>query len=413
MKYDTIVIGGGPAGMMAAGRSGELGSRVLLIEKNQKLGVKLLITGKGRCNLTNKVDDPREFVSEFGKNGKFIFSSLFVFGIEDTINFFNDQGVKTKTERGKRVFPVSDKAQDILSVLVGYMKNSDIEIRKNTQVTEFIIKDRKIKKVKLATGEEIEGKNFILCTGGKSCPTTGSTGDGYAWLAKMGHNIVSLFPSLVSIIVRDIFVKDLEGLSLKNVEISVYKDEKKIDSRFGEAIFTSDGMSGPIILDLSRKLASESFDNIKIKVDFKPALDHSKLDKRIQRDFMQGNNKMFKNSLEKLLPKKLIPVVIKLSNIDPEKKVNLITREERMKLLIIMKEFPLELKALSGYNKAIITAGGVKLSEINPKTMKSKLIDNLYVAGEILDLDGPTGGYNLQICWSTGYVAGNSVNRDL
>ncbi|MCK4919313.1 MAG: aminoacetone oxidase family FAD-binding enzyme, partial [Candidatus Pacebacteria bacterium] len=297
--------------------------------------------------------------------------------------------------------------------LVNYMKDSKVEIRKNSQVKDFIIKDNNIQKVKLTTGEEIEGDKFILCTGGKSCPTTGSSGDGYDWLSQLGHAVIELFPSLTPIVVKDKVVKELEGLSLKNVKITAYKGNKIINSKFGEAIFTSDGMSGPIILDLSRKLTKVSPENVQIKIDFKPALDYQKLDKRIQRDFMQGNNKMFKNSLEKLLPQKLIPVIVKLSGIDADKKVNLITHEERMKLLSLIKEFTLELKELSGYNKAIITSGGVKLSEINPKTMKSKLIDNLYLAGEILDLDGPTGGYNLQICWSTGYVSGDSAGKNI
>ena len=413
MKYDIVVIGGGPAGMIAAGRAGELGARVLLIEKNRKLGTKLLITGKGRCNITNKVNNTREFVSEFGRNGKFIFSSLFKFGIEDAIDFFNNHGIKTKVERGNRVFPLSDKSIDVLNVLVNYMKDSKVEIRKNSQVKDFIIKDNNIQKVKLTNGKEIEGNKFILCTGGKSCPTTGSSGDGYDWLSQLGHAVIELFPSLTPIVVKDKVVKELEGLSLKNVKITAYKGNKIINSKFGEAIFTSDGMSGPIILDLSRKLTKVSPENVQIKIDFKPALDYQKLDKRIQRDFMQGNNKMFKNSLEKLLPQKLIPVIVKLSGIDADKKVNLITHEERMKLLSLIKEFTLELKELSGYNKAIITSGGVKLSEINPKTMKSKLIDNLYLAGEILDLDGPTGGYNLQICWSTGYVSGDSAGKNI
>ncbi|MCK5413716.1 MAG: NAD(P)/FAD-dependent oxidoreductase [Candidatus Pacebacteria bacterium] len=412
MKYDIIIIGGGPAGMIAAGRAGELGSRVLLIEKNRKLGAKLLITGKGRCNITNKVNNTREFVSEFGRNGKFIFSSLFKFGIEDAIDFFNNHGIKTKVERGNRVFPLSDKSIDVLNVLVNYMKDSKVEIRKNSQVKDFIIKDNNIQKVKLTNGKEIEGNKFILCTGGKSCPTTGSSGDGYDWLSRLGHTVTKLYPSLTPIILKNKIIKELEGLSLKNVKITAYKNNKVIDSKFGEAIFTSDGMSGPIILELSRKLTKVSPENVQIKIDFKPALDYQKLDKRIQRDFMQGNNKMFKNSLEKLLPQKLIPVIIRLSEIDIDKKVNLITHEERMRLLGLIKEFKLELKELSGYNKAIVTLGGAKLNEIDPKTMKSKLVDNLYLAGEILDLDGPTGGYNLQVCWSTGYVAGDSAGKD-
>jgi len=411
MKYDVVVIGGGPAGMMSAGRAGELGSHVLLLEKNRGLGIKLLITGKGRCNITNKTDDLKEIVNKFGKNGKFLFSSFYKFGVDDIIEFFESRGVKTKIERGNRVFPVSDRSKDVLNALLGYLKKSQVKIKTNAQVKEIIKKGEKIEKVVLDDGDEIFADKFIICTGGKSHSSTGSSGDGFQWLAKLGHKITKLSPSLTPIIVKDEIVKELEGLSLKNVEISVYKNDKKIDSKFGEAIFTANGLSGPIILNLSKKIGKEPSTKIKIKIDFKPALDFEKLDKRIQRDFQERNNKMFKNSLDKLLPQKLIPVIIKLSKINSEKKVNLINREERKRLLHLIKEFDLDLKELAGYDKAIITAGGVDLKEIDPATMKSKLIDNLYFAGEIINIDGPTGGYNLQVCWSTGYVAGESVSK--
>lgn len=411
MKYDVVVIGGGPAGMMSAGRAGELGSRVLLLEKNRGLGIKLLITGKGRCNITNKTDDLKELINRFGKNGKFLFSSFYKFGVDDVIEFFESRKVKTKVERGNRVFPVSDKSKDILDVLTGYLKKSQVKIKTNAQVKEIIKKGEKIEKVILDNGDEIFADKFIICTGGKSHPGTGSSGDGFHWLTKLGHKITKLAPSLTPIVVEDKIVKDLEGLSLKNVEISIYKNDKKIDSRFGEAIFTANGLSGPVILDMSKKIGKELSAKMKVRIDFKPALDFEKLDRRIQRDFREKNNKMFKNSLEKLLPQKLIPVIIKLSKINPEKKVNLITKEERKILLHLIKEFDLNLKELAGYDKAIVTAGGVDLKEIDPATMKSKLIDNLYFAGEIIDIDGPTGGYNLQICWSTGYVAGESVSK--
>ncbi|MCK4967466.1 MAG: aminoacetone oxidase family FAD-binding enzyme, partial [Candidatus Aenigmarchaeota archaeon] len=253
---------------------------------------------------------------------------------------------------------------------------------------------------------------YIICTGGKSYPLTGSTGDGYNWATNLGHTIIKLAPALTPIIIKEKIVKELEGLSLKNVEISIYKNNKKIATKFGEALFTADGMSGPIILDLSRSIYQEDFNNLFLQIDFKPALEFIKLDRRIQRDWQQVNNKMFKNSLNKLLPRKLIPIIIKLSGINPAKKVNLITKEERKKLLHLLKEFKLNIKGLVGYNKAIITKGGIKLSEVSPKTMKSKLIDNLYFAGEILDLDGPTGGYNLQVCWSTGYLAGENAAKN-
>ena len=409
MKYDVVVIGGGPAGMMSAGRAGELGSRVFLVEKNRNLGTKLLITGKGRCNVTNKTDDLKEMTNKFGKNGKFLFSSFYKFGINDVIEFFESRGVKTKIERGNRVFPVSDRSKDILDALINYLKKSQVKIRTNAQVKEIIKKEKKIEKIILTSGEEIFADRFVICTGGRSYPGTGSSGDGYQWLANLGHTITNLSPSLVPIIIEEKIVKELEGLSLKNVEISIYKNNKKIDSRFGEAIFTADGMSGPVVLDMSREIGKESPEKMIVRIDFKPALDFGKLDQRIQRDFQEGNNKLFKNVLNKLLPQKLIPIIIKLSGIDSEKKVNLVTREERKKLLHLIKEFDLKLKGLTGYDKAIITAGGVDLSEIDPGTMRSKLIDNLYFAGEILDLDGPTGGYNLQVCWSTGYIAGESV----
>jgi len=409
MKYDVAIIGGGPAGIMAAGRAGELGSRVVLIEKNKDLGVKLLISGKGRCNITNKIDGLKEIINKFGKNGKFLFSVFSKFGADETINFFESKGLKTKIERGGRVFPISDKSQDVFNVLINYLKKTDVHIKTNSKVRKIIKKGDRIEKIVLANHKEIIADNFIICTGGRSYPVTGSTGDGYRWAEKIGHTIIKPSPSLVPIIIEENYIKKLEGLSLKNVEISVYKDNKKINSRFGEAIFTGNGMSGPIILDMSKEIGKELPGQIRIQIDFKPALDFVKLDKRIQRDFQKNPNKLFRNSLDELLPQKLIPVIIKLSKIDPSKKVNSITKEERRKLLHLLKEFSLNIKELEGFKKAIITTGGIKLSEIDQKTMKSKLIDNLYFAGEILDLDGPTGGYNLQVCWSTGYIAGESA----
>ena len=411
MKYDIAVIGGGPAGMMAAGRAGERGAKVILIEKNERLGIKLLLTGKGRCNITNQEENIREFVSRFGLNGKFLFSSLNKFGIKDIFNFFEKRKVSLKVERGNRVFPKSDNSRDVLKTLVKYLRKSKVEVKTRAEVKKIKLSSQKIEKVILTNDQEILADNFIICTGGKSHQGTGSTGDGYRWLKKMGHTISDLRPALTPLILKEKFIKDLEGLSLKNVDISLYRDNKKIDSRFGEAIFTSIGISGPIILDLSKRvgLEIEKEGDLILRIDFKPALDFTKLDQRIQRDFKKTNNKIFKNSLDDLLPQKLIPVILKLSGVNLSKKVNLITSLERKKILHLLKEFDLHIKGLDDYRKAIITSGGVKLNEIDPLTMKSKIIPNLSLAGEVLDLDGPTGGYNLQVCWTTGWVAGDKA----
>jgi len=411
MKYDVAVIGGGPAGMIAAGRAGEVGSHVVIVEKNKNLGIKLFITGKGRCNITNKADGPKEIIKRFGENGKFLFSAFSKFGVDETISFFKKNGLKTKIERGGRVFPVSNKSQDVINILIRYLRKFNVEIKTNSEVEKIIKKGREIKKIVLTNNDEIVADNFIICTGGKSYPITGSTGSGYKWARKIGHTVVMPSPSLVPIIIKESYIKELEGLSLKNVEVSVYKSGKKIDSKFGEAMFTRNGMSGPIILEMSKEIGKALPSKIRIQIDFKPALDFAKLDRRIQRDFQKKSNKLFKNGLDELLPKKIIPIMVRLSKIDPNKKVNSITKEERKKLLYLLKEFSLEVRAIEGFKKAIITTGGIKLSEIDQKTMKSKLFDNLYFAGEILDIDGPTGGYNLQICWSTGYVAGESAGR--
>ncbi|OGF31502.1 FAD-dependent oxidoreductase [Candidatus Falkowbacteria bacterium RIFOXYA2_FULL_35_8] len=410
LKSKILVIGGGPAGMMSALQASEKSSGVVLVEKNDRLGLKLLITGKGRCNITNAETEVRSLVQKFGKNGKFLYSSLNKFSVDDVVSFFQQNGLKTKTERGGRIFPVSNNSADVLAVLVNKMKKNNVKIVNNDPVVNVIKNGKMIEKVVLKSGREVVAEKFIICTGGKSYPATGSTGDGYRWLKNLGHNLVKPEPVLVPIMVKENFVKELEGLSLKNVAIKVFQKNKKQDERFGEAIFTNNGMSGPIILDLSKSIGSLlQAGKVELRIDFKPGLSVAELDARIQRDFKGLINKDFKNSLDDLLPQKLIPVVVKLSNIDKNTKVNSITREERKVLVKLLKEFVLEVDRLDGFEKAIVTKGGVDLREIDPQTMKSKIIENLYFAGEILDLDGPTGGYNLQVCWSTGFVAGNSV----
>ncbi len=394
--------------MIAAGRAAQCGARVVLIERNCNLGQKLLLTGKGRCNITNAEYDLRRFVEQFGDKGKFLYSALHAFGVQDTIQFFKQRGVPTKVERGNRVFPVSDKAADVQRVLVDYLHETGVSTIKNATVKSLVKSGSRIDKLRLAEAE-LKASRYIVCTGGLSYPSTGSRGDGMRWANHLGHTLIPPQPALVPLIVEEPWIKDLQGLSLKNVRISVYQDNQKKDERFGEALFTHEGMSGPIILDMSQSIGNLLNGPVSLYIDLKPALDHSVLDTRLQRDLLEDGSKMFKNSLYKLLPKKLIPVIIRLSGIDPAKKAGDITREERKRLLHLLKRFKLQVRGLAGFENAIITAGGISLKEINPQTLCSRLIENLYFAGEVIDLDGPTGGYNLQICWSTGYLAGENA----
>jgi len=403
-KYDLAIIGGGAAGMMAAGHAAELGAKVVLLEKNKQLGVKLLITGKGRCNITNAESEIKNLISFFGKKGKFLYTAFHTFSNADTIQFFEKQGLKTKEERGKRIFPLSDNAKDVVNSLKRYIDVKNIDIHLNTTVKSINFSEEKIKNILLENGQEIQAHQFLIATGGKSYPQTGSTGEAFSWIQKLGHRIIPVRPALTPILIKEKLVHDLAGLSLKNVEISLW-NEKKISEYFGEALLMRNGLSGPIILDLSNDVNKYEGKKLKLKIDFKPALDEQKLDLRIRRDFEKQSSKLFKNSLNQLLPKKLIPIFIQLSAINPEKKVAEISKKERKKLLKLFKEFELTVKGLVGFEKAIVTAGGVSLKEINPKTMKSKIVNNLYLAGELIDIDGPTGGYNLQVAWSTAALA--------
>jgi len=433
--FDVAVIGGGPSGMMAGGRAGELGAKVALLEKKVGLGRKLLLTGKGRSNLTRAEFNPKELVKKYGREGDFLLYPLSIFGVEKTIDFFEKKGMKTKIERGKRVFPQSDSACDVLKILISYLKKGGVEIMTGSEVKEIVCDKNKIEKVILKKGQEIFAKNYIIATGGRSYPGTGSTGAGYKWLGKLGHKINKLSPALVPLKIKENWPRLAQGLSLKNIELAVFWKNKKQDSRFGEMLFTHFGISGPIVLDLSGKvgellergearpvrnfgdkafshnLQSKISNGVKLVLDLKPALDFETLDKRLQSDFSKYSNKIFKNSLSDLLPQKMIPVIVELSGINPGKKVNEITREERQKLVKLLKGLEMRVSSLLGFETAIVTSGGVSLKEIDSKTMKSKLIGNLFLAGEIIDLHGPTGGYNLQLCWSTGYLAGQSSAR--
>ena len=405
-QFDVAVIGGGPAGMIAAGRAAELGAKVVLIEKNPSLGRKLLITGKGRCNITQAEFDDREFVKTLGRQGKFLFSSLSLFGPEKVVQFFEKRGLKTKTERGGRIFPASNQAQDVLNVLLEYLRENKVTLKLGEKVLGFKHANKKISCVQLAS-RDIYADNFIMATGGKSYPATGSVGEGYDWAKNLGHTINKTFPALVPIKIQEAWVTDLQGLSLKNVALNIYQNGKKQDSRFGEMLFTHFGISGPIVLDASKKIGELlEQGKVEIQIDLKPALEFSQLEERLKNDFQKFKNKDFINYLPELMPQKMIETFVRLSEIDPHQKINLVTKVERKKLVKLLKGLCLSVSGTMGYNQAIVTSGGVSLKEIDSKTMQSRIVENLYLTGEIIDLDGPTGGYNLQIAWSTGYAAG-------
>ncbi len=410
MIYDVLIIGGGPAGMMAAVKASERGAHVLIIEKNSILGLKLLMTGGGRCNITNTSADSKQEIGVYGSNANFLFSAFNKFSVDDTMEFFRSIGVDLKIEEHGRVFPESNRAKDVQEAFIKYLKEKKVDVMFGAEVKEIIVKNKKIEKVLLADGREILAKNFIIATGGKSYPETGSNGDAYIWLKKLGHTINTPRPALSSIVVKEKIVKQLEGLSLKDLGLNIYKNNKKIISHAGDIIFTSDGLSGPGIIDLSSQIGLILSETLMLQIDFRPEINASELEKKIQNDFHHSNNKMFKNYLSILVSPKLVPVILSLSGVYEEKLINTITKDERKKLIRLLKEFTLEIKGLKGFDKAMITAGGVDPREINPKTMGSKLYQNLFLAGEVLDLDGPSGGYNLQICWSTAYTAGDSVS---
>jgi len=412
-QFDVAVIGAGPAGLMAAGQAAALGARVVLIDKNQRLGRKLLMTGKGRCNLTQAEFNDKEFIKKLGKNSQWFFSALATFGPAEVIEFFEARGLKTKTERGGRVFPVSDKALEVLDVLLKYLRAGKVKILSGEEVLGFETEAGKLSAIKLKD-KKIFAKFFILSTGGKAYPATGSTGDGYAWAKKLGHKIIAARPALVPVETKEVWPKNLQGLSLKNVELSVWQNQKKRDSRFGELLFTHFGLSGPIVLDLAKKIGELLPDNeVELRLDLKPALNGEQLDKRLQRDFLAFGNKNFKNYLPDLLPQKMIETIIRFSGILSDKKLNSISRQERQKLAGILKNMKITVRGLMGFDQAIVTSGGVDLKEINSRTMQSKIVDNLLFAGEIIDLDGPTGGYNLQICWSSAWLAGTFCGQQV
>lgn len=428
-----IVIGGGAAGMMAAVAAAEKGHKVCLVEKNEKLGRKLFITGKGRCNVTNAADMETLFAN-ICTNEKFLYSAFYQYDNQAVMSFLEKAGCPLKIERGERVFPVSDHSSDVIAAFTRELKRLGVEIMLHTCVQELLVKDlsepaddgegfpteprvakqdavrQKIVGVKLANGKAMQADAVIVCTGGISYPSTGSTGDGYRFAEALGHRIAECKPSLVPLETAEDWCKDLMGLSLRNVSLRMMMGKRELYKDFGEMLFTHFGVSGPLVLSASSYYAKQKKrGEIKLYIDLKPALEEEQLDKRILRDFDESKNKQFKNALGGLFPAKLIPVMIELSGIHPDKKVNEITREERKGFVSLIKNLPLTVTGTRSFAEAIITQGGVSVKDINPSTMESRKVSGLYFAGEVLDLDAMTGGFNLQIAWSTGHLAGESV----
>ncbi len=409
---NVIVVGGGAAGMMAAVFAARNGQNVQLLEKNEKLGKKLFITGKGRCNITNAADIEDLFTAVIS-NPKFLYSGFYSFTNQQVIDFFEELGVKTKVERGERVFPVSDHSSDVIAAFSRELKSLGVSVSLHTEVKELLCEQDKVCGVLLTNGKKMKADAVIVATGGISYPSTGSTGDGYRFARETGHRVTELLPSLVPMEVRQWYAKELQGLSLRNIEIRITDGKKKLYEEFGEMLFTHYGVTGPVILSASSVVGKTlRKKELTLHIDLKPALSEEQLDKRILREFDANHNKQYKNSIDSLFPAKLKPVMIELSEIEPEKKVNEITKEERQRLVHLIKDFTMTLTGLRGYNEAIITKGGVSVKEIDPGTMESKIIKGLYFAGEVLDLDAVTGGYNLQIAWSTGYLAGINAGCD-
>lgn len=408
----VLIVGGGAAGMFAAITAARNGHEVDIFEKNDKLGKKLFITGKGRCNITNACDMETLFASVVS-NPRFLYSSFYGYTNQDVIRFFEELGVKTKTERGDRVFPESDHSSDVIRAMEREIRRLGVGVFLNTKVERILTENGAFSQIEFGEDgkESRKGDACIIATGGLSYPSTGSTGDGYCFARACGHTVVPCIPSLVPMKVKESWAGSLMGLSLRNVRLSVYQGKKRLYEEFGEMLFTHYGVSGPLIISASSYVGSVlKKQELKIEIDLKPALSEEQLDQRVRRDFEENNNRQFKNAIGKLFPSKLVPVMVELSRIDPEKKVNVISRDERLGFVYLIKHLTMTVTELQGYDEAIITKGGVKTKEVDPGTMESKLVKGLYFAGEVLDLDALTGGFNLQIAWSTAYAAGSSID---
>ena len=410
----VIVVGGGAAGMFAAIAAAKNGHQVTLYEKNEKLGKKIFITGKGRCNITNAAD-MEELFDAVVTNSKFLYSSFYGYTNQNVIDFFEDAGVPVKIERGNRVFPISDHSSDVIRALEREMKKVGVKVCLNTEVKSVEAEKGKFNKVVLKDTTTQTADACIVATGGLSYRSTGSTGDGFRFAENVGHKVTQCFPSLVPMETKEPWICELQGLSLRNVEAKILDGKKELYKDFGEMLFTHFGVSGPLIISASSYVGKKFMDKngqkkeLTLEIDLKPALTEEQLDQRVLRDFEENHNRQFKNAITKLFPTKLIPVMLELGGIDPEKKVNSIEKEERKQFVHLIKHFRMTLTGLRDYPEAIITKGGVNVKEIDAGTMESKLVKGLYFAGEVLDLDALTGGFNLQIAWSTGYAAGNAI----
>lgn len=411
--WDVAVIGGGPAGLMAAGRAAECGAEVLLMEKNETLGKKLLITGGGRCNLTNNETDVRKFLEKFKDRRKFLFSAFAQWSVEETLDFFHSRKLETKVEEGGRVFPISDKAASVFKVLTDYVREGRVTVALGNPVREIIGSGGKIGSLRLENGAIVYARAFVLATGGKSRPETGSTGDGFGWLEKLGHVITPPDPSLVPLAIKDGWVKKLPGVVLPDIKLTAFQNGVKQISRKGRVLFTHVGISGPTVLNMSKDVGElMKYGTVTLSIDLFPELGYGDLNAKLQAIFKENSNKKFRNILGSFIPvAALQPIVVERSGINPNTFCHSITREERLGLIKLLKEVSMQVDKLLGAEKAIVTSGGVSPAEIDFKTMRSRLFPNLYIVGDLLDIDRPSGGYSLQLCWTTGYVAGTAAAR--
>jgi len=408
--WDVAVIGGGPAGLMAAGHLGNVGIKVVLLEKNPVLGKKLLITGGGRCNVTNAEFDTQVLLKKYGSAGKYLASPFAAWGARETIDFFENRGVLIKVETEKRAFPVSNKAQSVHDVLTSYIKAGGVSIRTNAQVKRLEKVDSKISAVILKDGTKIEGRNFVLATGGKSRPETGSTGDGFDWLAKLGHTVSTSNAALVPISVSDAWVKRLAGVSLKDAKVTLFQASEKQESTIGKILFTHEGLSGPAILNLSRTIGELlHYAPVNLEIDLLPTLGYEKINERLQDLFKKEHVKKLKNALRELIPSALVEPVLELARASGDTACNSVTRADRIALTKLLKHIPLSVKGLLGLDKAVVTSGGVSLDEVDTRSFQSRLFPNLYILGDVLDISRPSGGYSLQLCWTSAFVAAKQI----